>query len=58
MEIRAVFTYQVANVNNAGDFAPRWRGLSSRANRVVNCDGNSCFLLADGTANEGVTGGH
>lgn len=58
MEIRAVFSHQVADVNNAGDFAARWRGLPSRANRIINCDGNSCFLLADWATDEGVTGGH
>lgn len=53
-----MFPYKVADVNNAGDFAARWRGLPGCANRVVDCDGNSCFLLADGATNEGVAGGH
>lgn len=45
-------------MNNAGDFAARRRGLPGRANGIVDCDGNSCFLLADGATNEGVTQGH
>lgn len=45
-------------MNNSGDFSARWRGLLSRANRVINCDGNTCFLLADGATDEGVAGGH
>lgn len=54
----AVFSHQVADVNNVGDFAARWRGLPRRTNRIVDCDRNACFLLADGATNEGVTGGH
>lgn len=45
-------------MNNVGDFAAGWRGLTGRANRVIDCDGNTRFLLADGAANEGVAGGH
>lgn len=56
--IRRVISHQVADVNDAGDFAARWRRLTGRANRVINCDGNSCFLLADGATNEGVAGRH
>lgn len=53
-----MFSHQVADVNDAGDFAARWRGLPGRANRVIDCDGNARFLLADGATDEGVAGGH
>lgn len=58
MAIRTVFSHQVADVNDAGHFAAGWRGLPGRANRVIDCDGDSSFLLADGATNEGVAGGH
>lgn len=51
-------THQVADVNNAGHFATRWRRLPGRAHRVIDGDGNTHFLLADGATNEGVVGGH
>lgn len=56
--VRTEFSHQVADVNNAGDFATRWRGLPGSANRVIDCDGNTGFLLADGATNESVVGGH
>lgn len=54
----AIKTHQVADVNDAGDFASRWGWLPGCADRVIDRDGNSCFLLADGATNEGVAGGH
>lgn len=54
----AVFSHQVADMNNAGDFAARRRRLPSRADRIIDGDADSCFLLADGATNEGVTGRH
>lgn len=40
------------------DFAARRRGLAGCADRIVNSDGDSCSLLADGATDESVTGGH
>lgn len=37
------------------DFAARRRGLPSRADRIVDGDGDSCSLLADGATDERVT---
>ncbi|TNN53601.1 hypothetical protein EYF80_036175 [Liparis tanakae] len=48
----------VADVNNAGDFASRRRGLPGRADGIIDGDGNARFLLADGATDEGVAGGH
>lgn len=56
--VMAIKTHQVADVNDAGDFASRWGWLPGCADRVIDRDGNSCFLLADGATNEGVAGGH
>lgn len=56
--IGAALPHQVADVNNAGDFAARWRRLPGGANGIVDCDGHSRFLLTDGAADEGVTGRH
>ena len=53
-----MFSHQITDVNNVGDFAARWRGLPCSAHRVVNSDGDTCFLLADGATNECVAGGH
>lgn len=58
VEIPAVLSHQVADMNNAGDFAAGRRRLPSCADRIIDCDADSCFLLADGATNEGVTGRH
>lgn len=56
--MRGVAPHQVADVNNAGDFAARWRWLPGGTNRIVNRDGHSSFLLTDGATNERITGRH
>jgi len=56
--LMTTFSHQVADVNNAGDFASRRRGLPGRANGIIDGDGNARFLLADGATDEGVAGGH
>lgn len=40
------------------DFAARRRGLPSCADRIVDGDGDSCSLLADGATDERVTRSH
>lgn len=50
--------HQVADVDDAGHFAPGRRRLPGCADRVVDGDGNACFLLADGATHQGVAGGH
>lgn len=51
-------SHQIADMDDVGDFSSwRWR-LPSRTNRVVDCDRNARFLLADWATNERVAGGH
>lgn len=52
------WSHQVPDVNDAGDLSARWRGLPRCANGVVDGDGDSRFLLADGATNESVAGCH
>lgn len=51
-------SHQVADMYDTGDFPARRRGLPGRADRIVNGDGDSCPLLADGATDESLTGGH
>lgn len=51
-------SHQVTDMYDTRDFAARRRGLPGRADRIVNRDGDSCSLLADGATDECVTGGH
>lgn len=47
-------SHQVTDVYDARDFAAGRRGLPGCADRIVDCDGDSGSLLADGATDERV----
>lgn len=54
----SVLTHQVGDVDDVGDFAMRRRQLPGGADGVVDSDGHTRALLAEGAAHHRVTGSH
>lgn len=43
-------TYQIGDVHDVIDLAPGWGGHLSSSDWIINCNGNSRLLLANGTS--------